>query len=243
MLCYYGLSLVFYLCQIHKMPCFVTVAFLWSLLMSSSKDAVLCYCGLSLVFIYVKFTRCRALLLWPFFGLLSMSSSQDAMFSYCGLSLVFYLCQVQKMLCSVIIAFLWSFIYVKFKRCCALLLWPFFGLLSMPSSKDAVLCYCGLSLVFFLCQVQKMLRFILWPFFGLLSMPSSKDAVLCYCGLSLVFYLCQVQKMLCFVIVAFLLSFINVKFKRCCAFLLCYFFYLLSMLNSQDAVLLIVAFL
>ena len=172
MFSYCGLSLVFYLCQVHKMQCFVIVNFLWS-------------------FIYVKFTNCHALLLWPFFGLLSMSNSQDAVLCYCGISLVFYLCQVHKMLCFLIVAFLWSFIYTKFTmpcflivaflwsfiyakftRCRAFLLWLFFGHLSMPNSQDAVLSYCGFSLVFYLCQIHKMLCFLLWHFFGLLSIPS-----------------------------------------------------------------------
>ena len=127
------------------MLCFVIVAFLWS-------------------FIYVKFTRCRALLLWPFFGLLSMPSSLDAVLCYCGLCLVFYLCQIHKMLCFVIVAFLWSFIYVQFSRCHALLLLLFFGLLSMSNSQYTVLDYCGFSVVLYLCPIHKMTCFVIVAF-------------------------------------------------------------------------------
>ena len=224
-LCYCDLSLVFYLCQIHKMPCSVIVAFLWCFIYVKTTRChafllwhflifYLCQihkmpCFLIVVFlssfIYVKFTRCRALLL----------------LSYCGIFFIFYLCRIHKMPCFLIVAFLWSFNYVKFTRCRSLLLCPFFGLLSMPisqeivfvlmtfclstmpSSQDAVLCYCGRSLIFYLCQIHKMPCFLIVVFLWFLSMSSSQDTVRFYRGLSLVFFQGQYRKGLCFVLVTF----------------------------------------
>ena len=188
--------------------------------MANSQDAMLLIVAFLWSFIYVKFTWCHALLLWHFVGLLSMSNSQDNRVSYCGLSLVFYLCQVHKMLYFVIVAFLWSFIYAniarncvgsygissfiyaKFTRCCALLLCPFHDLLSMPNSQDSMLSNCGLSLIFYLCQVHKTPCFVivafLWSFF---NANIARDCALF--SWHLVFYLCQIHKVSCFVIGAY----------------------------------------
>ena len=137
--------------------------------------------------------------------------------------------------CFVITAFLWSFIYVKTTRCNALLLWPFFGLLSMSRPQDAMLCNCGLSLVFYLCQVHKMQCFVITAFFGLSFVKFTRCCALLLWPF-LVFYLCQIHKMPCFVIVAFLWSFIYVKFTRCRALLL-WPFLVFHLSSSQDAVL------
>ena len=153
-----------------------------------------------------------------------MSSSQDTVLSYCGF--VLYLFQVHKVSCFVIVAFLWSFIFVQFTRCRALLLWPFFGLLSMSSSQGVMLCYCGFSLVFYLCQVHKMTCFVitvfLWSFFNanisigcalflwrlvfLYAKFTRCHALLLRPFLcSYIFNLCLVHKITCFVIAAFLM--------------------------------------
>ena len=122
--------------------------------------------------------------MWPFFELLSISSSHDAVHYYCGLSLFFfYLCQVHKMLCFVIVAFLWSFIYANIKRSCV--------------------CSCGISSLIY-AKFTRCRALLLWPFHDLLSMPNSQDAILSNCCLSLIFYLCQIHKTPCFDIVAFL---------------------------------------
>ena len=131
-----GFSLVLYLCPNHKMSCFVIVAFI-------------CF------FIYVKLTHFQLkiiqnqMLSWKThykFGIRLFEKPLDAVLCYCGISLVYYLC------------------HVKFTRRCALLLWPFFGLLSMSSSQDTVLCYCGFSLVYYQCQVHKTRVATQYPF-------------------------------------------------------------------------------
>ena len=125
---YCGLSLIFHLCQVHMMPCFVIVAFRWS-------------------FIYVKFTRfCFDLILYvpstifqlyrdglpglnQYWARINVSYSRTTTqwrrwgsnprpFGLESSTLPLSHCAPQ----ILIVAFLWSFIYVKFTRCCTLLL-------------------------------------------------------------------------------------------------------------------------